>query len=323
MNHRNLLSTVKQHLFYTLLLLFCPLVVLSPAQASSFENQTELANDGAFARYTIDYDKGSKSYAITGCCTVTWQISSEAYRDDFKRIFVQKSETKKSEYYPDEEAYPVTYIKGHNGYARAKSGSSAGKMHQKYGFDAGLRLSPQDRMVFIGEWVYVLENWKSKDSYRIAYIAKRGAIKGLKKMVESTKAAMKGKTEGPRHKEILQAYLDEGFKLQEAALPAWTSANQAALAERQRVRDAFQAELRGSNEKEMAKTRMTVKNPGSSTLHVLVRLNASSDFENKSIGPNRQLTISCDYDIFRDTETVPALWVKGRARCGKTFELSQ
>ena len=322
MNNWKMFLTGKYNLLCTLLLLLCPLTVLSSAQASSFVNQTELANDGAFARYIIAYDKGSKSYAITGCCNDTWQISSESYRDNFKRIFLAKSETKNSEYYPDEEAYPVTYVRGHNGYATASSGSSAGKLHQKYGFDAGLRISPKDRMVFIGEWVYVLENWKSKDSYRIAYIAKKGAIKGMKKMVESTKAAMKGKTEGPRHKEILQAYLDEGFKLQEAALPAWTAANKTALAERERVQKAFDDELNSDNAKEMAKQMMTVKNTGSTTLHFLTQTNRGSDFKNVSIGPDRQRTIHCGTDIFRNTEITPALWVNGKTHCGKTVELA-
>ena len=77
MNYKNLLSNVPFKLLCAALLTLAPLVAPISAQASSIADQTEQANDGAFARYTIKYDKANKSYAITGCCTETWQISSE------------------------------------------------------------------------------------------------------------------------------------------------------------------------------------------------------------------------------------------------------
>ncbi|MDQ3110403.1 MAG: hypothetical protein M3R17_10965 [Bacteroidota bacterium] len=84
------------------------------------------------------------------------------------------------------------------------------------------------RMVILDEWVYFLENWKSKDSYVINQCLKKGELKGMKLMKSAMGAA--GEMEKAKHKETLQKYLDEAFKKQaeQLLLSEWQAKSKAA-----------------------------------------------------------------------------------------------
>ncbi len=192
------------------------------------EDQTAKATkmgDGPFMSYVINESSGNYTYG--GISKEVWTFSFKPYQVDFKEIEVKEAESKETNnYYPDEEAFPATYVWGRlNTEACMK------------GWDY-LELRKANRMVILDEWVYILEKWESKDSYRIQKCFKKGELSGFK-LTKKAFGATK-EMEKANHKETLQKYLDEAFKKQSELLPAWQANNKAKIDKRIAAKERYQ-----------------------------------------------------------------------------------
>lgn len=190
------------------------------------EDQTTKADkmgEGTYMSYVITRDGNSYKYA--GIHKEKWAFSFKPYENAGKEIVVQEEGRNAESYYPDEEAFPCTYIKGyyHNEPAMR-------------GYDY-VQLSDEKRLVFVDEWVYILANWKNKDSYEIEKCFKKGELSGFKLTKKAFGAAKE--MENANHKETLQKYLDEAFKKQSELLPAWQANNRAKIDKRQAAKDRY------------------------------------------------------------------------------------
>lgn len=81
----------------------------------------------------------------------------------------------------------------------------------------------EHRLVIVGDYMYMLEGWKSKDDYKIKKIFKKGRLKGMKLMKESFASIKKMAAVG--HEKKLQAYLDKEYAIQKQKTPAWNKKN--------------------------------------------------------------------------------------------------
>ncbi|MEO5644611.1 MAG: hypothetical protein ABIQ40_15775 [Bacteroidia bacterium] len=183
--------------------LFIGLCLLSQCLLVAQEDQNAKATkvgEGKFMSYVINHTDGNYTYA--GINEDIWTLSFAPFHQTFKEIGVQEFEGSSTtvHYYPDEEAFPCTYVLGANKTRKEMAG---------YEY---INYSPDKRMVILDEWVYFLENWKSKDSYVITHCLKKGELKGMKLMKSAMGAA--AQMEKANHKETLQKYLDEAFKKQ-------------------------------------------------------------------------------------------------------------
>jgi len=178
------------------------------------EDQTAKAikmGDGPFMSYVINQNGNDYTYA--GINGEPWNLTLVNFHNDFKMITVKRPVgTQEDNYYPDEEAFPATYVYGRLNDRKEMSG---------YEY---IDYNHERRLVITDEWVYLLEKFKNKDSYVIAGCLKKGELKGLK----LTKAAFGAAKvmEKAEHKVNLQKYLDEAFAKQQSLLPEWQSKNQ-------------------------------------------------------------------------------------------------
>ncbi len=184
----------KNILFYTCLLFGG----LLNAQEDQTAKATKMG-DGPFMSYVINESGGSYTYA--GINKEVFTFTFKPYEVNFKEIEIKEAEkTSTQSYYPDEEAFPATYVWGRlNTEACMK------------GWDY-IERREQHRMVILDEWVYILDKWKNKDSYVIEKCFKKGQLSGFGLTKKAFGAAKE--MEKANHKETLQKYLDEAFKKQ-------------------------------------------------------------------------------------------------------------
>lgn len=199
------------------LLLFasCALLGITNAQ----EDQTAKANkmgEGKFMSYVISESGGNYTYG--GISKEVWTFSFKPFEGDCKEIVVQEADNKTDSYYPDEEAFPMTYV-----YGRLNTESCMRGWNY-------IERNSENRLVVLDEWVYILEKWESKDSYRIKKCFKKGEMAGFALTKKAFGAAKE--MEKANHKEALQKYLDEAYKKQLELLPAWKEKNQAKIDQR-------------------------------------------------------------------------------------------
>jgi hypothetical protein len=185
------------------------------------EDQTVKATkmgDGNFLYYVITQNGNSFTYG--GIDRLKWTLSSKPYAENFKEIVIktEESTSKGDSYYPDEEAFPATYVKGRLNTEAVMRGWDYMEMEE------------EQRIVVLDEWVYLLSNWKNKDDYKIEKAFKKGELSGLK-LIKAQMGAAK-EMEKANHKETLQKYLDEAFKKQSELLPAWKAKNKAKIDKR-------------------------------------------------------------------------------------------
>lgn len=203
------------------------------------ENQTEKAQkmgDGVYTSYVITYDRSTSSYSFAGCCSDWYQFTFSDYSAGHKK-FEMKMTTSSfgpSMYIPDEDAYPVTFVKSRY--------MGDADMIEKY---HAIEQYTEERIVFLDEWVYVLTNWINKDNYEIEKVFAFGEITGGKAVKEAF--AAKKKMEKANHKETLQAYLDAAFAKQQELLPKWKEENQSLINEREEAKIKVRAEIDGVN----------------------------------------------------------------------------
>ncbi len=218
----------KNILFYSCLLL--------GSMLNAQEDQTAKANkmgEGKFMSYVINESGGNYTYA--GINKEPWTFSFKPYEGDYKEIVVQEEGRSEDSYYPDEEAFPCTYVWG-----RLNTESCM------RGYDY-IERNTELRMVVLDEWVYILEKWENKDSYRIRKCFKKGELSGFKLTKKAFGAAKE--MENARHKETLQAYLNEAFKKQNELLPAWQANNRAKIDKRQAAKDRYRFTIDSVNGK--------------------------------------------------------------------------
>lgn len=201
------------------------------------EDQTAKATkmgEGPFMSYVINESGGNYTYG--GINKDVWTFTIKPYEVDFKEIVVKEAEeTSTNSYYPDEEAFPATYVWGRYNTETCMRGWDY------------IERREEDRMVVLDEWVYILEKWENKDKYRIKKCFKKGEFKGMK-LIKAQMGAAK-EMEKANHKETLQKYLDEAFKKQSELLPAWQANNKAKMDKRQAAKDRYRFTIDSVNGK--------------------------------------------------------------------------
>lgn len=206
--------------------LFCALLLVGGV-LNAQEDQTAKATkmgDGQFMSYVINESGGN--YTCAGINKEVWTFSFKPYQGDFKEIVVKEGEkTQTDSYYPDEEAFPATYVWGWYNTQPAMRG---------WDF---IERRGENRLVILDEWVYILEKWVDKDNYRIKKVFKKGELSGFKLTKKAFGAAKE--MENAKHKETLQKYLDEAFKKQAELLPAWQANNKAKIEKTQAAKDRY------------------------------------------------------------------------------------
>ncbi|MDO9000438.1 hypothetical protein [Sediminibacterium sp.] len=202
---------------------FALLILSASISLNAQDNQTvkaEKMGEGKYTPYLTNPSNGA--YNFEGLDKGIWTVEIKPYESDLKQLSVKKYEeaTDMSTYYPDNAAFPCTYVSGRLQSHKAMAGYK------------GISFNNEDRIVFIDEWVYVLNKWKDKDNYVIDKCLKKGEVKGLKVM----KAVMSSKKDGEKakHVETLQNYLNDAFKKQAEVL---------ATAEGKKKSDDYQNEL--------------------------------------------------------------------------------
>ncbi len=285
--------------------------------------------EGKFTKYVIAQE--GSDYNITGCCADIWIFTSKPYHEKFIEINVKEFDTDKNgtDYFPDEEAFPVTYVKGrYEGNA---------EMIKEFNV---VELTSSDRLVFTEEWIYQLQKWKSKDDYVIKNLIKREELSGFKGVKASFSAAKKN--EGNLRRDELQAYLDAAFKKQADVLPAWKEANKDLIEEREINVLRVEAAIKGKNDaywqseegqRKLARMRKdggsenkvnkyTIQNNTGGLAHFISNggIGDGGYFSLNSSGTN---TVSCEDDTYHAVQDGSGTWrkgaliVTGESSCGK------
>ncbi|QKX06349.1 hypothetical protein HN014_15990 [Aquimarina sp. TRL1] len=115
---------------------------------------------------------------------------------------------------PDNEAYPITYIE------KVFEGNKS--MQEELGFAP--RINPYtdgNRLVFLDQKIYMIENWKDKDNYTLLAVLEYQPkkVSKFKLMKETMKSPKKMNALQPHEK--LQQYLDTAFKKQKEHYATW------------------------------------------------------------------------------------------------------
>lgn len=217
-------------------ILFCASLLIGSVMQAQ-EDQTAKAvkmGEGPFMSYVINDNGGECTYA--GINKEVWTFSFKPYEGDFKEIVVLEEGKKEGDsYYPDEEAFPCTYVWG-------RLNTEAVMRGWNY-----IERNTEKRMVILDEWVYILDKWKSKDSYRIEKCFKKGELSGFKLTKKAFGAAKE--MEKAKHKEALQKYLDEAFKKQSELLPTWQANNTAKIDKQKAAKDRYRFTIDSVNGK--------------------------------------------------------------------------
>jgi hypothetical protein len=300
-----------------------------PLMGISQEGQMEASTngDGTYTEYAIKYDKETKEYQITGCCGSNWQISSQPYHGNYKILSLEKiletGKARAAKYFVDEEAFPASFKYGHR----------FGNKEEIEKYDV-VNWSPELRVVFVGEWVYVLKKWKDKDNYLIANLLKKQdqPLKGLKSMKAALAAAKSG--EGPVRAKELQDYLDKAYNKQAELLPAWKKENAAAIAKSERNRAELIGGIKAENdavEAERARREAAKKSPKPGTGYTIknttgsdVQVNCNGAIYTISSGSSKEF--NCITDVHYNIKVgghskEGALIADGSDSCGKNIEL--
>jgi len=219
----------KNYLFYTCLFLGGVL----NAQEDQTAKATKMG-DGPFMSYVINESGGNYTYA--GINKEVWKFTFKPYEVDFKEIEIKEGEsTSINNYYPDEEAFPATYVWGRLNTEACMNGWNY------------IERRSENRLVILDEWVYILEKWKNKDSYVIQKCFKKGQLSGFGLTKKAFGAAKE--MEKANHKETLQKYLDEAFKKQSELLPAWQANNKSKIDKRIAAKERYQFTIDSVNGK--------------------------------------------------------------------------
>jgi hypothetical protein len=134
-------------------------------------------------------------------------------------------------YFPDNIAFPVTYFSSY--FEGNKKLQDAVGYVVSNGRNVG-----DDRIVFVGDYLFMLQNWKSKDDYEVRWVLKapkaeqadskekpkakkKGFFKSIKSNLKNIKSLGSGVNIGEVKTQILQPYLDEATKKQKTYYANW------------------------------------------------------------------------------------------------------
>lgn len=137
------------------------------------------------------------------------------------------------QYFPDNIAFPVTY------YASTYEGNKKLQKAVGYVVREGRNVG-DDRIAFVGDYLFMLQNWKNKDSYEVRWVLKipkveeekpedktktkkkkKGFFKSLKNNIKNAKSIGGGVSIEKVKAEVLQPYLDEATKKQKLYYASW------------------------------------------------------------------------------------------------------
>ncbi len=131
---------------------------------------------------------------------------------DLSEMDASKPELYEYSFLPDHIAFPVTYEE--TGYM------ASAKLQEAIGY-VKTRVNIETRIVFLGEHIYFIKEWKSKDDYKLyAVLEPGGTPDGLIKMMKLVaKTPKKMKELDPDAK--LKAYLDAAYEEQARYYAEW------------------------------------------------------------------------------------------------------
>lgn len=284
------------------------------------ENQHQKAiamGAGDYTRYPCKYDDGK--YTFEGISSDPWKVKFEQTADgQIQGLQVSRTSSGKiwAEYYPDHEAFTVNFKQG--GKYTAKS-------------DA-LWFKEDKRVVFMGDFIYLLEDYKDQDSWKIDAVIAPGTFKGIKAMKESLNA--KKKMEAIDHVANIKTYFAEGYKKQAEMIPAWESENADMLSSRQAELDRINAQMvteRDSVARVLAAREdsgpawLTIKNDTGKEIGIY------TSFERRNLGGyGSTMSVKCSQGDVHVGSNESGSWEKGsfifnteNVKCGETVLLSK
>lgn len=194
--------------------------------AQELKDQTQQLNDiqlGNHTAYLAKWD-GKGSYAGGIEDRMYYVKSMENYKvlpgSHHKEVYIVINGDKKNPkdqeadmFIPDNVAFPVTYM------LRVYEGNN--KTRKKVGYYPRTDVYEDTRAVFLNGKIYILENWKDKDNYKLDAVLeyREKPLKGLKMMKEVLKSPKKMKSEKPH--QVLQKYLDAATAKQKSYYATW------------------------------------------------------------------------------------------------------
>lgn len=194
-----------KNLFRCIMVLVLSIVTVS---LSAQDQKTLLKQwgEGPIQEYTVNGKKGNYTYGgvskektdlklLKMDDTYLWGVKIEGIPGMFK-----------NEFHADNNAHAVSM-------RRALVPHPSLTYHMRYDE------KDEHRLVIVGDYLYVLDGWKSKDDFHIKRIFKKGRLKGMKLMKESFASIKKMAAVG--HEKKLQAYLDKEYAVQNQKTPAW------------------------------------------------------------------------------------------------------
>lgn len=310
----------------TLLALFIGISSISTAQIDQSE-ATKLNGGGVHKHYEATPEGSGYKFFYD---FLKPSLRLEPYHELDQTMVYYKNDNIPSEelFVPAEDAFVVTYVR-----ARYKGNDSIINVTH------GMQYYQQDRLVFVGEYVYYLTNWKSKDDYTIQYVFTPGELTKLQGMKEVYAANTKLNKDGVTEK--LQNYLNEAFAKQAELLPEWEKENPEMVGRRERNAEYASALIEAKNNawwaspegqaklKEMRESsnsstpnKFTVINTGRSAIDIVNQNAWSTHLQGGS-----SVKFNCTDDVYYNVRNSNGSWekgaliIKGKEACGRTIEL--
>jgi hypothetical protein len=222
---------MKKPLFSALI----ALITLCGSQAQEVKSQSEIIrNNVSKGEYKIVADLYRSHYDVVDISDISFH--KDQPNEHFVvsiRKYPNHSDEKKSKsaytYFPDDMAFPATYISSYY--------VGNDKLKEQVGYVVENKHVGDDRIVFVDDYLFMLQKWKSKDQYEIRWVTKAPKVAGPKTEGEKPAKKKKGgffkqlKAQMNRASagididaikaEILQPYLDVATKKQETFYASW------------------------------------------------------------------------------------------------------
>jgi len=226
------MKTIKPVTICTFLLSLC-------IQAQDIKHQSEIIrNNVAKGDYRIIADLYKSHRGVVNIADIKRNRDqpNSHFEIHLKKYPNHASESKRNtayKYFPDNLAFPVTYFAG--------SFQGNKKLQEQVGYVIREYRDPaDDRIVFVDDYLFMLQKWKSKDNYEVRWILKapkaekekaesktktkkkkNGFFKSLKKKFNNAKPLSSNISIEKIKAEVLQPYLDAATKKQEAYYASW------------------------------------------------------------------------------------------------------
>ena len=244
----------------------------------------------------------------------------------------EKPEEHTSLYFPDHVAFPITYMRS------VYEGNP--KMQGLIGY-VPRRERCEQRLVFLDDQIYFINDWKDKDNYRLFAVLEAGELPdGLiktMKLINSTPKKMKALDPDAK----LRAYLDAAYAARDAYYASWVAkpANkqvETLIEDRYKAMDAainqanedyvnsdyYKRVLANNRAAASAKaaTRLTVKNTSSERIYVY----AENSGATSELCAGCETTMDCELELFYKYSTGArdgAMFHRGNGGCGTVISI--